>query len=68
MQREKNMSKTLNYVYVLILLISISPSITVYGYIPRIINQSCTTDKDCSKRARHNINVRCRKGQCVDIL
>jgi len=60
------MANTLKYVYVLILFISIFLSITVYGYIHGIVYQPCTTDKDCSKRPRHNI--RCRKGQCVEIL
>ncbi|KEH22755.1 Nodule Cysteine-Rich (NCR) secreted peptide [Medicago truncatula] len=60
------MAKTLNYVYVLILFISIFLSITVYGYIPGIVNKPCKTDKDCPKKPPHNI--RCRKGQCVEIL
>lgn len=64
MQRGKNMAKTLKFVYVVILFISIFLVLTVYDSKYFQIASPCVNDKDCPQFK--NNNVRCRRGFCVN--
>jgi len=59
------MVETLKFVYVLILIISIFLIIIVSDSSNPIIRRYCNTDKDCPKFP--NLNIRCRKGYCVQV-
>lgn len=59
------MTKTMKFLYVLIMFISIFLVASVYDSIPYVNSGPCVTDKDCPKVSQYNI--RCRKGQCVRI-
>jgi len=58
------MAETFKFVYVLILFISICFVITVSGSL-NLRNHACIKDKDCPMVK--NLNIRCRKGFCVQI-
>ena len=61
MQRGKNMTKTLEFIYTIILLLSI--------FLIKIVSGStfreCVSDKDCPIMPR--CNIRCRKGLCIPV-
>ncbi|KEH20380.1 putative Late nodulin [Medicago truncatula] len=59
------MTKTMKFLYVLIIFISIFVVASVYDSIPYVNSGPCVTDKDCPKVSQYNI--RCRKGQCARI-
>lgn len=65
MQIGKNMDKTLKFVYVLILFISIFLVIIVSDALNPYLGRLCKTDKDCTKI--QNYNIRCRNSYCVQI-
>ncbi|KEH22521.1 Nodule Cysteine-Rich (NCR) secreted peptide [Medicago truncatula] len=58
------MAKTLKFVYVVILFISIFLVLTVYDSKYFQIASPCVNDKDCPQFK--NNNVRCRRGFCVN--
>lgn len=64
-QRGKNMAKTLKFVYVMILFLSIFYILIVCDSNTFGMDHPCKTDKDCPRRPPHNI--KCRKGFCVPI-
>jgi len=65
MQRGKNMAKTLMFVYVMILFLSIFYILIVCDSNTFGMYRLCITDKDCHRMPPHNI--RCRKGRCVPV-
>ncbi|KEH22026.1 Nodule Cysteine-Rich (NCR) secreted peptide [Medicago truncatula] len=60
------MDETLKFVYLLIRFLSIFfliiKSNSFYSHVPN----PCITDKDCIRRA--GMNIRCRKGYCVNLI
>ncbi|KEH23836.1 Nodule Cysteine-Rich (NCR) secreted peptide [Medicago truncatula] len=60
------MAENLKFVYLLILFISIFLVIIVSHSITPWLKKICVTDKDCPKVAK--INIRCRRGQCVQVF
>ncbi|KEH22031.1 putative Late nodulin [Medicago truncatula] len=65
MQREKNMDKTLKFVYFVILFLSLFLLITISNSFQYHVVSPCLSDKDCFRTSANNI--RCRKGFCVPI-
>jgi len=64
-EKGKNMAETLKFVYVLILFLSIFLIMIVYDSKTFYFSHHCQTDKDCPKNPP--LNIRCRKGFCVQI-
>ncbi|AES87433.1 putative Late nodulin [Medicago truncatula] len=60
------MVQTPKLVYVIVLLLSIFLGMTICNSsFSHFFEGACKSDKDCPKL--HRSNVRCRKGQCVQI-